>query len=108
MYPYLKRRDLADVIKIKDAEITEIILNYLVVYVCSFSCVQFLATLWIIACQAPLPMVLSRQECWNGLPFPPLEDIRNPGIEPQSPVLADRFFTAEPFRSCLIGLSLIM
>ena len=77
MYPYLKRRDLADVIKIKDAEITEIILNYLVVYVCSFSCVQFLATLWIIACQAPLPMVLSRQECWNGLPFPPLEDIRS-------------------------------
>ena len=26
------------------------------------------ATLWTVACQAPLPMEFSRQECWSGLP----------------------------------------
>ena len=29
------------------------------------------ATLWTVACQAPLSMGLSRQEYWNGLPCPP-------------------------------------
>ena len=29
-----------------------------------------LATTWTIACQAPLSMAFSRQEYWNGLPFP--------------------------------------
>ena len=29
-----------------------------------------LATQWTIACQAPLFMGFSRQEYWNGLPFP--------------------------------------
>ena len=28
------------------------------------------ATPWTVACQAPLVMELSRQEYWNGLPFP--------------------------------------
>ena len=27
-------------------------------------------TLWTVACQAPLSMGFSRQECWSGLPFP--------------------------------------
>ena len=37
-------------------------------------CVQFFATLWTIALQAPLSMEFSRQESWSGLPFPsPLE-----------------------------------
>ena len=35
-----------------------------------------------IACQAPLSMGFPRQEYWNGLPFPPLGDLPNPGIEP--------------------------
>ena len=39
--------------------------------------------------QAPLSMGSPRQECWNGLPFPSLEDLPNPGIEPTSPALAD-------------------
>ena len=34
------------------------------------SCVQLFATSWTIACQAPLSMEFSRQEYWNGLPFP--------------------------------------
>ena len=46
--------------------------------------------------QAPLSMEFSRQECWSGLPFPPPGDPLSPGIKPVSPVLAGRFFTAEP------------
>ena len=36
-----------------------------------FSCVQFFATLWTVAHQAPLSMGFSRQEYWSGLPCPP-------------------------------------
>ena len=45
---------------------------------------------WTVAHQAPLSMVFSRQEYWNGLPFPPPEGLLDPGIEPPfltSPVL---------------------
>ena len=30
------------------------------------------------------------------LPFPPPRDLPDPGMEPASPALADRFFTTEP------------
>ena len=33
-----------------------------------FSCVWLFATLWTVACQAPLSMGFSRQEYWRGLP----------------------------------------
>ena len=39
------------------------------------------------------------QEHWSGLPFPPPEDLANPGIEPTSsasPPLVGKFFTTEP------------
>ena len=42
------------------------------------------------------PWGCSRQECWSGLPFPPLEDLPNPGIEPRSPVLQSDSLPAEP------------
>ena len=32
-------------------------------------------------------MEFSRQEYWNGFPFPSLGDLPNPGIKPGSPVL---------------------
>ena len=51
---------------------------------------------WTVACQAPLSMGFSRQEYWNGLPFPSPGDLHDPGIESASPVLAGRFFTTEP------------
>ena len=54
------------------------------------------ATAWTVACQAPLSMEFSRQEYWSGLPFPPPEDLPDPGIEPVSPALAGGFFTAKP------------
>ena len=37
--------------------------------------------------QAPPSMGFSRQEYWNGLPFPSPEDLPNPEIDPGSPVL---------------------
>ena len=58
--------------------------------------VQLFVTPWAAACQAPLSMGLSRQEHWNGLPFPLPGHPPNPGIKPVSPALAGRFFTTEP------------
>ena len=46
-----------------------------------------LATPWTVACQAPLSMGFSRQECWSGLPFPYPGDLHYPGVEPRSPAL---------------------
>ena len=54
------------------------------------------ATVWTTAHQAFLSMGLFRQEYWSGLPFPPPEDLPNPGIEPASPALAHGFFITEP------------
>ena len=48
-----------------------------------------LATLWTIACQAPLSTGFSRQEYWCGLPFSPPGDLPNPGIEPGFPALQE-------------------
>ena len=53
----------------------------------SLSHVRLFATLWTIPCHAPLSMGFSRQEYWSGLPFPPPEDLLEPGIEPGSPAL---------------------
>ena len=41
-----------------------------------------LATPWTVAHQAPLSMGFSRQEYWNGLPFPSSGDLPDPRIEP--------------------------
>ena len=49
-----------------------------------FRCVWLCATLWTVACQAPLPMGFSRQAYWSELPCPPPGDLPNPGIKPMS------------------------
>ena len=54
------------------------------------------ATLWILACQAPLSMGFPKQAYWSGLLLPPPTDLPNPGVEPASPALAGRFFTTDP------------
>jgi len=46
-----------------------------------------LATPQTAACQAPLSMGSSRQEYWNGLPFPSPGYLPDPGIEPRSSAL---------------------
>ena len=55
-----------------------------------------LVTLWTIASQALLSMGFPRQEYWNGLPFPCLGDLLNPGIEPKSPALQVDSLSSEP------------
>ena len=57
------------------------------------------ATSWSVAHQVPLSVEFSRQEYWSGLPFPPTEDLFDPGVEPmspESPALVGGFFTAAP------------
>ena len=50
-----------------------------------FTGVQFSATLWTIARQAPLSMGFSREEYWGGVPGPPPGDLAHPGVEALSP-----------------------
>ena len=45
-----------------------------------------------LAHQVPLSVGFSRQEYWSGLPFPSPGDLPHPGIKPESPALAGRFF----------------
>ena len=49
--------------------------------------VRLFATPWTVDYQASLSMEFSRQEYWNGLPFPSPGDLPNTGIEPGSPAL---------------------
>ena len=51
---------------------------------------------WAVARQSPLFMGFSRQEYYSWLPYPPLGDLPDPGIEPaslMSPASAGGFFT---------------
>ena len=50
-------------------------------------------------------MKCSRQEHWNRLPFPTPGDVPDPRIDPElpeSPALADVFFTIEPGEPCMV------
>ena len=68
-----------------------------------FSRVQPFATLWTVACQAPLSMGFSRQEYWSGLTFPPPGLLPNEGIKPESPALqADSLLSEPPGKLCYI------
>ena len=52
--------------------------------ICVLGHVWLFETQWAIARQAPLPMGIFWQGYWSVLPFPPLEDLPGPGIEPVS------------------------
>ena len=57
---------------------------------------RLFVTPWTVAHQAPLSMEISKQENWNGMPFPTPGDLLHQGIEQASlasPALAGRFFT---------------
>ena len=62
----------------------------------SLSCVQFFATPRTVAYQSPQSMGFSRQEYWNGLPFPSSVDLPDPGIKPGSPALQAAALPSEP------------
>ena len=54
-------------------------------------------TPWTVAHQAPLSMAFSKQEYWNGLPFPFPGDPPDLGTEPGSPaVQADSLLSDLP------------
>ena len=61
-----------------------------------FGCSQLFAILWTVAHQALLSMGFSRQEYWNGLPFPTPGHLPHPGIEARSPALQADSLPAEP------------
>ena len=70
---------------------SQLLKSTIVATVCYFSCVQCFATLWTVACQAPLSMGFSKQEYWSRLPWPTPGDLPDPGIKPaslRSPTLA--------------------
>ena len=61
--------------------------------------VQLFATLWTVACQAPLSMGFFRQDYWSELPFATPEDLPDPGIKPtplEAPALQVDSLPAEP------------
>ena len=57
---------------------------------CPSSVVSDPATLWTVAHQASLTMGFSRQQYWSGLPFPPPDDLPDPGIKSESPAYAGK------------------
>ena len=61
-----------------------------------FSQVQLFATLQTAAHQAPLSMGFSRQENWNGLPYPSPGDLPDSELEPRSPALQADVLPPEP------------
>ena len=71
-------------------------LTYIQSEVKSLSRVRLFSTPWTVAYQAPPSMGFSRQESWNGLPFPSLGDLPHPGIKPRSPVLQADSSPSEP------------
>ena len=66
--------------------------------VCACSVTPNSATSWTEVHQVPLSMEFPRQEYCSGLPFLSPGDHTDPRIEPVSPALAGRFFTAAPPR----------
>ena len=69
------------------------------VMVVTLSCIQLFVNPWTVGCQVPLSMEFSRQEDWNGLPFPTPGDLTDAGIKPRSsmsPAVAGRFFITAP------------
>ena len=64
----------------------------------SFSCVQLFVTPLSVALHAPLSMGFSRQEYWNGLPFPSPGGLPDPEMEPKSPAFQEDSLPSEPPR----------
>ena len=70
----------------------------------SLSCVLLFVAPWTVAHQT-LSMGFPRQESWSGLPWPPSEDLPDPGIKPMSsasPALTGGFFVTGPPSSFVI------
>ena len=67
-------------------------ISFILVHVCMinhFSHVRLFGTQWTVASQAPLSLGSSRQQYWNGLPFPSPSDLPNAGFKPTSLALQE-------------------
>ena len=62
----------------------------------SLSRVRLFVTPWTVPHQAPPSIEFSRQEYWNGLPFPSPGDLPDPGIKTGSPGLQADVLPFEP------------
>ena len=71
----------------------------------SFSRVWLLGTPWTVGHQAPLSMEFSRQEYWNGLPFPSPWDPPDSGIKLESPALQAILYDWATREASIIGLN---
>ena len=58
--------------------------------------IRLFVTRWTVAHQALPSMGFSRQEYWNGLPFPSPGNLTDPGIEPGSPTFQADALPSEP------------
>ena len=72
--------------------------------VSSLSRVWLFAAPWTVAHQAHPSLGFSRQEYWNGSPFPSPEELPYPGIEPRSPALQAGALPSEPPGKLLSGV----
>ena len=79
-------------------------------HLCLCSVMSDSPTPWSVVCQALLSMEFSRQECWNGLPFPPPGSLPDSEIKPtfpMPPALVGGFFTTEPPGKSGLRVSLV-
>ena len=63
---------------------------------------------WTVAHKASLAMYFSRQEYWNGLPFPSPGDLPNPRIKPRYPAFQADSLPSEPPGRLRIYISIFM
>ena len=76
--------------------VIDCLINYGIGIVKSLSHVQLFVTPWTVAHQAPLSMGFSRQENWNGLPFPTSGNLPDTEVEPRSPTLQADALLSKP------------
>ena len=66
-------------------------------------------TPWTVAHhQTPLSMGFLRQEYWIGFPFPSLEDLPDPGMEPTSPAWQENSLPLSHFEKPLLVHTVVL
>ena len=90
----VKARSCQNTFKLKIQIYKYLCMNFMLYQLLSH--VQLFATPWTVAHQAPLSRGFSRQEYWNGLPFPSPGGLSNPGMKSQSPALQAVSLLSEP------------
>ena len=70
-----------------DSQSPSSLLRLLIAFHCKEELFTPLGVPRTVACQLPLSMGFSRQECWNVWPLPSPGDLPNPRIKPESPAL---------------------